>query len=123
MPYKITRFKPEHLELIEPREELKKEVDFIINNTDYMKLYTNEMISNTLWYNDIPLMVYGFHNNGIGTYTVFVIAHRLSTIFNADKILVIDEGKIVESGTHEELIQKKGAYFNLQQSQSLHNSV
>lgn len=76
MPYKITRFKPEHLELIEPREELKKEVDFIIQNKDYIKLYTNEMVSNTLWYDDIPLMVYGFHNNGIGTYTVFVISHK-----------------------------------------------
>ena len=43
--------------------------------------------------------------------TVFVIAHRLSTIQNADKILVINEGKIVESGTHEELLKNEcGAY-------------
>ncbi len=46
--------------------------------------------------------------------TVFVIAHRLSTIFNADKIIVIDNGSISESGTHEELIQiENGKYRNL----------
>ena len=46
--------------------------------------------------------------------TVFVIAHRLSTIFNADKIIVIDDGKIVEEGTHEELINiPDGKYRNL----------
>lgn len=46
--------------------------------------------------------------------TVFVIAHRLSTIFNADKIIVIDDGNIVESGTHEELINiPDGKYRNL----------
>ena len=43
--------------------------------------------------------------------TVFVIAHRLSTIRNADKILVINEGQVVESGTHEELLKNEcGAY-------------
>ena len=46
--------------------------------------------------------------------TVFVIAHRLSTIFNADKIIVIENGKIVESGTHDELIKiENGKYHNL----------
>ncbi len=46
--------------------------------------------------------------------TVFVIAHRLSTIFNADKIVVIDEGRVVEIGTHEELINiPEGKYRNL----------
>ena len=46
--------------------------------------------------------------------TVFVIAHRLSTIRNADKILVINEGQIVESGTHEELLKNEcGAYKTL----------
>jgi len=45
--------------------------------------------------------------------TSFVIAHRLSTIRGADVILVIDEGKIIERGTHGELMSKKGHYFNL----------
>ena len=45
--------------------------------------------------------------------TSFVIAHRLNTIKNADLILVINEGEIVEIGTHEELMQKRGFYYNL----------
>jgi ATP-binding cassette subfamily B protein/subfamily B ATP-binding cassette protein MsbA len=45
--------------------------------------------------------------------TSFVIAHRLSTVTTADKIVVLDQGCIVEMGTHEELLQKKGRYFNL----------
>lgn len=49
--------------------------------------------------------------------TCFVIAHRLSTIQNADKILVVNEGEIVEQGTHNELIEKKGFYWTLYQSQ------
>ncbi len=49
--------------------------------------------------------------------TSFVIAHRLSTIQNADRIFVIDQGGILESGTPDELMQKKGAYYNLRQAQ------
>ena len=45
--------------------------------------------------------------------TVLVIAHRLSTIINADMIIVLDDGKIIESGTHNELLEKDGAYKNL----------
>jgi len=45
--------------------------------------------------------------------TTFVIAHRLSTIRQADQILVVEEGKIAERGTHDELIEKKGRYYQL----------
>jgi len=49
--------------------------------------------------------------------TVLVIAHRLSTVKNADQILVMEKGKITESGSHKELVAKKGAYFNLVKNQ------
>lgn len=45
--------------------------------------------------------------------TTFVIAHRLSTIRNADAIMVLENGEIIERGTHEELLEKKGRYFEL----------
>lgn len=49
--------------------------------------------------------------------TTFVVAHRLSTIQNADLILVMNEGKIIEQGTHSQLFEKKGFYYNLYNSQ------
>ena len=49
--------------------------------------------------------------------TSFLIAHRLSTIKSCDKILVIEDGQIVEAGTHKELIRKKGRYFSLYTNQ------
>ena len=45
--------------------------------------------------------------------TVFVIAHRLSTIMNSDCIMVLEQGRIIERGSHEELIEKKGTYYQL----------
>ena len=45
--------------------------------------------------------------------TSIVIAHRLSTIREADKIIVIYRGKVLEEGTHEELMKKKGLYYHL----------
>lgn len=51
--------------------------------------------------------------------TTIVIAHRLSTVRNADEICVLEKGKIIERGNHDKLMAQKGAYFNLQQSQSL----
>ena len=49
--------------------------------------------------------------------TCFIIAHRLSTIRNADNILVMEHGDVVEQGNHDELLQKKGAYYRLYRSQ------
>jgi ATP-binding cassette subfamily B protein len=49
--------------------------------------------------------------------TVIIVAHRLSTVRNADKIIVIDSGRVVETGTHESLIEARGAYFNLVKNQ------
>lgn len=49
--------------------------------------------------------------------TSFVIAHRLSTIVQADTILVLDQGRIVETGTHKDLLEKKGFYYSLYSSQ------
>ena len=49
--------------------------------------------------------------------TSFIIAHRLSTIKNADMILVMNEGDIIEQGTHDELLEKNGFYANLYNSQ------
>ena len=58
-------------------------------------------------------MVQGALNNLMANRTTFVIAHRLSTILHADKILVLDQGKIAEQGTHEELLQQGGLYLKL----------
>jgi len=51
--------------------------------------------------------------------TTFIIAHRLSTIKNADKIYLLDKGRIVEEGNHETLIQKKGKYYEMYQAQNI----
>jgi len=50
-------------------------------------------------------------------HTVILIAHRLSTIVNADKIIVLGDGRVLEEGTHKELMEKRGAYWELYQSQ------
>ena len=45
--------------------------------------------------------------------TVFVIAHRLSTVRNSDVIMVLDHGRIIERGSHDELMEEKGEYYQL----------
>jgi ATP-binding cassette subfamily B protein len=49
--------------------------------------------------------------------TVVVVAHRLSTVKNADQIIVLEKGQLIEQGTHEELIRARGAYFTLVKNQ------
>ncbi len=56
--------------------------------------------------------------NLAGQRTIIAIAHRLSTIRDADMILVFHEGEIAERGTHEELLQKQGLYYNMHQAQA-----
>ena len=51
--------------------------------------------------------------------TTFIVAHRLATITHADRIVVIENGEITEMGTHEELMEKKGSYYDLYQVQNL----
>jgi ATP-binding cassette subfamily B protein len=45
--------------------------------------------------------------------TTFIIAHRLSTVRNADQILVLEKGEVIERGTHDELLSQKGKYYEL----------
>jgi ABC-type multidrug transport system fused ATPase/permease subunit len=56
-------------------------------------------------------------NTILKTQTTIVIAHRLSTVRKADLILVMDRGFLVESGTHEQLMAKRGQYYYLNQQQ------
>ena len=55
--------------------------------------------------------------------TSLVIAHRLSTVRNADQILVLDVGRIVESGTHRDLLARGGLYADLYRTQFLHDDA
>lgn len=59
----------------------------------------------------------------LGTRTIIIIAHRLSTIRNADQIVVLDRGRIVEKGTHEALLWQQGLYAHLHRLQSLEESA
>src|SRR5688500_20242541 len=54
--------------------------------------------------------------------TTFVIAHRLSTIRRADLILLMEEGRIIERGTHAELMAARGVYFEMVQRQMAHDA-
>ena len=55
--------------------------------------------------------------------TTFAIAHRLSTLRNADRLIVVDKGEIAEMGTHEEVMEKKGAFYPLVETQTAINEI
>ena len=55
--------------------------------------------------------------------TTIIIAHRLSTVKNADEIMFLDKGEIIEKGTHKELIEKQGEYYKLVQNQLVHKDI
>ncbi|MDR0547004.1 MAG: hypothetical protein LBG77_05410, partial [Dysgonamonadaceae bacterium] len=55
--------------------------------------------------------------------TIIVIAHRLSTVINADKIVVLENGKVIEQGMHDELYAAKGRYFQMWEKQMPNNAL
>ena len=60
---------------------------------------------------------YIFLDEATNSLDAVIVAHRLSTVRNADQIVVIDHGKVVETGNHETLTAKRGAYYNLVKNQ------
>ena len=58
-----------------------------------------------------------------GTYTILIIAHRLSTIINSDNIYLIDKGRIIDSGTHNELMKKKKEYYKLYHAEEISKNL
>ena len=55
--------------------------------------------------------------------TAIIIAHRISTIKHADQIIVLDKGEIIESGNHNELLEKKGLYYDLYEKQLIEEKL
>ena len=85
----------------------------VYKNPDYIFL---DEATNSLDANNVRAIVENLDTFYQGK-TVVVVAHRLSTVRNADQIVVIDHGKVVETGNHETLTAKRGAYYNLVKNQ------
>lgn len=85
----------------------------VYKNPDYIFL---DEATNSLDANNERMIVEHLYEFYKGR-TVIIVAHRLSTVKNADQIVVLDKGKVVETGNHEELTQKRGAYYNLVKNQ------
>ena len=88
----------------------KKEVLILDEATSSVDTHTEKLIQNAM-------------DNLMKGKTSFIIAHRLSTIRNADKIIVIKNGEIIEQGIHEELLALKGYYYNTLNNQSKENII
>ena len=88
-------------------------VSSIYKNPDF--IFFDEATSNLDTINENKIM----HNlnDYLKSKTAIIIAHRLSTVKNADNIIVLKNGKIVEQGTHKELVEMKNEYFNLVKNQ------
>ena len=85
----------------------------VYKNPDYIFL---DEATNSLDANNEKLIVENLDKFYQGR-TVVIVAHRLSTVKNADQIIVLNNGKVIETGNHQELTQKRGAYFNLVKNQ------
>lgn len=85
----------------------------VYKNTDYIFL---DEATNSLDANNERMIIEHLYEFYKGK-TVVIVAHRLSTVKNADQIVVLDKGKVVETGNHEELTLKRGVYYNLVKNQ------
>ena len=95
--------KPNVLILDEATSALDAESEFLVQNALGTYKIGARMIEN----------IYSDEIQKNENLTILLIAHRLSTVQNADQIIVIDKGQVVEIGKHTELMKKKGFYFNL----------
>ena len=85
----------------------------VYKNPDYIFL---DEATNSLDANNERLIVENLDKFYQGR-TVVIVAHRLSTVKNANQIIVLNNGKVIETGNHQELTQKRGAYYNLVKNQ------
>ena len=85
----------------------------IYKNPDY---FFFDEATNALDANNEKVIVENLNNFFKGK-TAVIVAHRLSTVKNADNIIVLEKGKLIEQGTHQDLVNKKGAYYELVKNQ------
>ena len=85
----------------------------VYKNPEYIFL---DEATNSLDANNEKIIMENLHEFYKGK-TVLIVAHRLSTVKDADNIIVLDKGKVIEQGTHEQLTRKKGAYYTLVKNQ------
>jgi ABC-type multidrug transport system fused ATPase/permease subunit len=99
---------PKILILDEATSALDAQSEQIVQVTTSVQLQNNTTFIDCSFYSFQDTI-----NTVIKNRTVFVVAHRLSTIKHADLIVVVERGKIIESGKHDDLMKLKGHYYNL----------